>query len=50
MLTTNQVQEQKESLNKQKDCIKNIQSKQAEIADELSNIREMLKKDKSIVQ
>ena len=45
-----EIQEQKESLNKQKDCIKNIQSRQAEIADELSKIREMLKKDKSIVQ
>tara|TARA_R100000388_G_scaffold86938_1_gene66622 strand:+ start:1321 stop:1551 length:231 start_codon:yes stop_codon:yes gene_type:complete len=45
-----EIQEQKEALNRQKDCIKNIQSRQEKIADELSKIREMLKKDKSIVQ
>ena len=45
-----EIQEQKESLNRQKDCIKNIQSRQEKIADELSKIREMLNKDKSIVQ
>tara|TARA_R100000406_G_scaffold95856_1_gene91444 strand:+ start:2315 stop:2545 length:231 start_codon:yes stop_codon:yes gene_type:complete len=45
-----EIREQKETLNRQKDCIKNIQSRQEKIADELSKIREMLKKDKSIVQ
>ena len=44
------IETQKETLDRQKDCIKNIQSKQAEIADELSRIREMLRKEKSIVQ
>ena len=40
-----EIKEQKEVLNKQKDCIKNIQSKQQEIANELSKIRDLIKKD-----
>lgn len=40
-----EIKEQKEVLNKQKDCMKKIQSKQQEIANELTKIRELIKKD-----
>jgi|8_EtaG_2_1085327.scaffolds.fasta_scaffold346123_2 hypothetical protein len=40
-----EIEEQKEVLNKQKDCMKKIQSKQQEIANELTKIRELIKKD-----
>jgi|TARA_R100000455_G_C6162697_1_gene47330 hypothetical protein len=40
-----EIKEQKEVLNKQKDCMKKIQSKQQEIANELSKIKELIKKN-----
>ena len=42
-----EIQEQKEEINQQKDCIKKIQARQEQIADELSKIKEMLKKPKN---
>jgi hypothetical protein len=36
---------QKEVLNRQKSCMKKIQSKQQEIANELAKIKELIKKD-----
>ena len=41
----NSLQEQKRAITEQKDCIRKIQSKQKAIANELSKIREMLKRD-----
>jgi hypothetical protein len=43
--TLQEIKEQKEVLNRQKDCMKKIQSKQLEIADELTKIKELIKKD-----
>ena len=42
-----EIQEQKKEINQQKDCIKKIQARQEQIADELSKIKEMLKKPKN---
>ena len=42
---TNTLEEQKRVITEQKDCIRKIQSKQKAIANELSKIREMLKRD-----
>ena len=42
---TNTLEEQKRVISEQKDCIRKIQSKQKAIANELSKIREMLKRD-----
>lgn len=42
---TNALEEQKRVITEQKDCIRKIQSKQKAIANELSKIREMLKRD-----
>ena len=42
-----EIQEQKQEISQQKDCIKKIQVRQEQIADELSKIREMLKSPKN---
>ena len=42
---TNILEEQKRVITEQKDCIKKIQSKQKAIANELSKIKEMLKRN-----
>jgi|TARA_R110002020_G_scaffold33575_1_gene102235 cytochrome c-type biogenesis protein CcmH/NrfF len=42
--TTNTLEEQKRVITQQKDCIEKIQSRQKEIAKELTKIRDMLKK------
>ena len=42
---TNTLEEQKRVITEQKDCIRKIHSKQKAIANELSKIREMLKRD-----
>ena len=42
---TNTLEEQKRVISEQKDCIKKIQSKQKAIANELSKIKEMLKRN-----
>jgi hypothetical protein len=39
------LEEQKKVISDQKDCIRKIQTRQKEIADELSKIRDILKKD-----
>jgi len=44
-LPLQEIREQKEVLSKQKDCMKKIQSKQQEIANELSKIKELIKRD-----
>ena len=43
--SANTLEEQKRIITEQKDCIRKIQSKQKAIANELSKIREMLKRD-----
>ena len=42
-----EIQEQKQEISQQKDCIKKIQARQEQIADELTKIREMLKSPKN---
>ena len=42
---TNALEEQKRVISEQKDCIKKIQSKQKAIANELTKIKEMLKRN-----
>jgi hypothetical protein len=40
-----EIKEQKEVLNRQKDCMQKIQSKQQKIANELTIIKELIKKN-----
>ncbi len=42
---SNTMEEQKRIITEQKECIKKIQTRQKEIANELSKIRDMLKKN-----
>jgi hypothetical protein len=42
---TKQIQVQKATVSKQKDCIENINSKQQKIVNELSKIKDLIKKD-----